>query len=76
MDSRKLEAMVGLHVELDCDLWEITAINPQKALVSRDMDGDHQIRNIDTSTCLLALVVDESVDLDVVQPRPASVRFG
>lgn len=68
MDSRKLEAMVGLHVELDGDLWEITAINPQKALVSRDMDGDHQIHNIDTSTCLSALVVNESVELDVVKP--------
>ena len=68
MDVEKLESMVGLRIQLDGDLWQITAIDQTSALVSRERDNGHQIRYIDTATCLSACLVDEVLELEVVKP--------
>ncbi len=68
MDTQKLESMVGLRIELDGDLWQITAIDQTSTLVSREHNGGHQIRYIDTATCLSTCVVDEVVELEDVKP--------
>ena len=68
MDSQILESMVGLRIELDGVLWQITAIDQTSALVSRELDGGHQIRYINTATCLSDCLVDEVVELEDVRP--------
>ncbi len=68
MDAQKLESMVGLRVQLDGDLWRITAIDQTSALVCRERDGGHQIRYVETATCLSACLVDEVIELEDVKP--------
>ena len=68
MEAQKLESMVGLRIELDGDLWQITAIDQTSALVSRERDGGHQIRYVDAAMYLSACLVDEVVELEDVKP--------
>ena len=68
MDNGKLESLVGCYIELDDSIWKIVAIDPRTARISRENGSDHQCRNVDTSTCLAALVIDEDIELDSVGP--------